>query len=104
MSVLAIVTNRKNDYNVWLFQAILMIQNPEPYLMQSKGSDSAIVMKNATLAWTRTDSLSSTDSEMKGHKQDETSQEEKTEAVATLRNISFTLPKVCFTADMNKWG
>ncbi|XP_022598440.1 multidrug resistance-associated protein 9 [Seriola dumerili] len=72
---------------------ILMIQNPEPYLMQRKDSDSAVVMKNATLAWTRTDAVSSTDSGVKGHRADEVSQDEKTETMPTLRNISFTLPK-----------
>ncbi|KAG7236959.1 hypothetical protein INR49_032966 [Caranx melampygus] len=72
---------------------LLMIQNPELYLIRSEGSNSAIVMTNATLAWTRTDRPSSTDNEVKGDKLDEASQEEKTEAVATLRNISFTLPK-----------
>lgn len=81
---------------MWLFQKIMLIQNPEPYLTRSEGSDSAIVMTNATLAWTRTDSTSTTDNEVKGDKVDESPQQQKTEAVATLRNISFTLPKVCF--------
>ncbi|XP_071345317.1 ATP-binding cassette sub-family C member 12 [Trachinotus anak] len=76
---------------------IMMIQNPEPYLMQRKDSGSAIVMTNATFSWTKTesrpDTVSSTDNGVKGHKVDEVTQEEKTETVPTLRNISFTLPK-----------
>lgn len=85
----------------------MMIQNPEPYLMQRKDSDSAIVMKNATLSWTKTASKQpapepSTDNGVKGHKVDEVSQNEKTETLPALRNISFTLPKVCFTTDQDK--
>uniref|UniRef100_A0A8C2ZVW7 ATP-binding cassette sub-family C member 5 n=1 Tax=Cyclopterus lumpus TaxID=8103 RepID=A0A8C2ZVW7_CYCLU len=52
---------------------ILLIQNPEPYLIQRKDRDSAIVMKNATLSWTRPTM--------------------QTETLPTLRNICFTLPK-----------
>lgn len=88
---------------MWLFQKILMIQNPEPYLMQGKDSDSAIVIKNATLSWTKADRqpdpVPSTGNGVEGHQVDEVSQNEKTETVPTLRNISFTLPKVCFTTD-----
>ncbi|XP_039990545.1 ATP-binding cassette sub-family C member 12 isoform X2 [Xiphias gladius] len=76
---------------------ILMIQNPEPYLMQGKDSDSAIVIKNATLSWTKADRqpdpVPSTGNGVEGHQVDEVSQNEKTETVPTLRNISFTLPK-----------
>lgn len=43
-----------NDVNaLWLFQKILLIQNPEPYLTQIAGSNSAVVMRNATLSWTK---------------------------------------------------
>ncbi|XP_031704128.1 multidrug resistance-associated protein 9-like [Anarrhichthys ocellatus] len=56
---------------------ILLIQNPEPYLIQRKDSDSAIVMKNASLSWNKP----------------ETCQNGKSETLPTLRNISFTLPK-----------
>ncbi|XP_023809459.1 multidrug resistance-associated protein 9 isoform X1 [Oryzias latipes] len=64
---------------------ILLIQNPEPYLMQKRNSDSAVVMKNATLSWTKPDS------QAEGAEQ--TSKEERMDASPTLRNISFTLPK-----------
>lgn len=85
-----------------LFQKILVIQNPEPYLTQKTDSELAIVMKNATLSWTKpesqTQSPASTANGMNGHKGDDMCQKEETEALPTLRNISFTLPKVCFTA------
>uniref|UniRef100_A0A8C2ZSC9 ATP binding cassette subfamily C member 12 n=1 Tax=Cyclopterus lumpus TaxID=8103 RepID=A0A8C2ZSC9_CYCLU len=55
-----------------MFQKILLIQNPEPYLIQRKDRDSAIVMKNATLSWTRPtmqpDSPLIPANEEKGHK------------------------------------
>uniref|UniRef100_A0A3Q3NJL9 ATP-binding cassette, sub-family C (CFTR/MRP), member 12 n=1 Tax=Labrus bergylta TaxID=56723 RepID=A0A3Q3NJL9_9LABR len=76
---------------------LLLIQNPEPYMSHMKNSDSAIVMKNASLSWTKldsqTDSSPSSANGMNGHKVEETSQHEKTETLPTLRNISFTLPK-----------
>ncbi|XP_028257744.1 multidrug resistance-associated protein 9 [Parambassis ranga] len=61
---------------------LLLIQNPEPYLVQIKDSNSALVMKNATLSWNKPDS-----------QPDNQSENGKTEALPTLRNISFTLPK-----------
>ncbi|KAM7406526.1 hypothetical protein PAMP_000900 [Pampus punctatissimus] len=76
---------------------ILLIQNPEPYLVQRKDSDSAIVMKNATFSWTKpdiqTDLPPTTTNGVNGNKMDETPQDEETEALPTLRNISFTLAK-----------
>ncbi|XP_068455489.1 ATP-binding cassette sub-family C member 12 [Clinocottus analis] len=54
---------------------ILVLQNPKPYLTQTKNSDSAIVMTNATLSWT-------------GPAAQTTSSNGP-----TLRNISFTLQK-----------
>ncbi|XP_054464309.1 ATP-binding cassette sub-family C member 12 isoform X2 [Anoplopoma fimbria] len=70
---------------------ILLIQNPEPYLIQRKDSDAAIVMKNATLSWTKPSNQPDTppisaNGETR-HKKEET------ETLPTLRNISFTLPK-----------
>uniref|UniRef100_A0A3B5AC39 ATP-binding cassette sub-family C member 5 n=1 Tax=Stegastes partitus TaxID=144197 RepID=A0A3B5AC39_9TELE len=61
---------------------ILLIQNPELYLMQKKDSNSAIVMKSATLSWTKPE-----------QKEDGLPENGKTETLPTLRNISFTLPK-----------
>lgn len=88
---------------VFSSQKLLLIQNPEPYLEQTKDSDSAIVMKNATLSWSKPDSQPdpppSTANGVKENKVDETSQDQKTGALPTLRNISFTLPKVGFTTD-----
>uniref|UniRef100_A0A669D7J0 ATP binding cassette subfamily C member 12 n=1 Tax=Oreochromis niloticus TaxID=8128 RepID=A0A669D7J0_ORENI len=71
---------------------ILLIQNPEPYLMKKVDSDSAIVMKNATFSWTRPESQSgpppSTANGVSEHKTAET------ESSPALKNISFTLPKM----------
>uniref|UniRef100_A0A668VZB9 ATP-binding cassette, sub-family C (CFTR/MRP), member 12 n=1 Tax=Oreochromis aureus TaxID=47969 RepID=A0A668VZB9_OREAU len=52
------------------FRKILLIQNPEPYLMQIAGSNSVTE-----------------------HNMDVTSPNENVETLPTLRNISFTLPK-----------
>ncbi|XP_056268746.1 ATP-binding cassette sub-family C member 12-like [Pseudoliparis swirei] len=76
---------------------ILVIQNPEPYLIQRKDRDSAIVLKNATLSWTRptmqTDSPLISANGEKGQKVEKMCQNGRTETLPTLRNISFTLPK-----------
>ncbi|XP_073320576.1 ATP-binding cassette sub-family C member 12 [Pagrus major] len=72
---------------------VLLIQNPDPYLAQRGGGDSAIVMKNATLSWTKPHSSPSSANGMNAHKVDEIYENEKSEALPTLRNISFTLPK-----------
>ncbi|TKS69724.1 Multidrug resistance-associated protein 9 ATP-binding cassette sub-family C member 12 [Collichthys lucidus] len=76
---------------------ILLIQNPDPYLMQKHNMDSAIMMKNATLSWTKPDrqldSPPSTANGVNAYKADEMPQYENTETLPTLRNISFTLPK-----------
>lgn len=89
-----------------LFQKMLLIQNPEPYLRQREDSDSAIVVENATLSWTKPDNLpdSPPPNGFNRHKVDEISHIGTTETLPTLRKISFTLPKVCFTADMHEWG
>ncbi|XP_070762761.1 ATP-binding cassette sub-family C member 12 [Enoplosus armatus] len=76
---------------------ILLIQNPEPYLMQRKDSDSAIVMKNATLSWTKPESQPdpppSSANGVEGHQVDEVAKNGESKTLPTLRNISFTLPK-----------
>lgn len=81
----------------------MLIQNPDPYLVQKADSDSAIVMKNATLSWTRPagppDPLPTPANGVKGPKGDEPSENGKTEILPTLRNFSFTLPKVAFNTD-----
>ncbi|XP_034535630.1 multidrug resistance-associated protein 9-like [Notolabrus celidotus] len=68
---------------------ILLIQNPDPYMIKMKDSDSAIMVKNATLSWTKldsqTDSSPSSANGVNGHKEESNQ--------PTLRNISFTLPK-----------
>jgi len=91
-----------------MFQKILVIQNPEPYLIQRKDRDSAIVLKNATLSWTgptmQTDSPLISANGEKGQKVEKMCQNGRTETLPTLRNISFTLPKVCSSTSDNKWG
>ncbi|XP_041841880.1 ATP-binding cassette sub-family C member 12-like [Melanotaenia boesemani] len=76
---------------------ILLIQNSEPYLMQKKDSNSAIVMINATLSWTKPNSSSDQPASQANRgmeqKTDEISQNGPTDTLPTLRNISFTLPK-----------
>ncbi|XP_037339056.2 ATP-binding cassette sub-family C member 12-like isoform X2 [Pungitius pungitius] len=80
------------DANVAIsrLRKIMLIQNPEPYLIRRSGTDSAVVMENATLSWNKPvnlpDSPTITDD-------GETSQDGRTDTLPTLRNISFTLPK-----------
>lgn len=75
----------------------MLIQNPDSYLRQKADSTSAIVMRNATFSWTESEKTSGlppgTANGVSEHKPEET------EALPALRNISFTLPKVCFTSD-----
>ncbi|KAL6112798.1 abcc12 [Pungitius sinensis] len=74
-----------------IFQRIILIQNPEPYLIRRSGTDSAVVMENATLCWNKPvnlpDSPTVTDN-------GEMPQDGRTDTLPTLRNISFTLPKL----------
>nr|XP_024659056.1 multidrug resistance-associated protein 9 [Maylandia zebra] len=76
---------------------ILLIQNPEPYLTQIAGSNSAVVMRNATLSWTKrsqSESPPRAANEVTEHNMDVPSPNENVETLPTLRNISFTLPKM----------
>uniref|UniRef100_A0AAQ4P4I1 ATP-binding cassette sub-family C member 5 n=1 Tax=Gasterosteus aculeatus aculeatus TaxID=481459 RepID=A0AAQ4P4I1_GASAC len=68
---------------------LIRIQNPEPYLIHRTGSDSAIVMENATFSWKGADLPDSPTITDNG----ETSQNGRTDTLPTLRNITFTLPK-----------
>lgn len=89
---------------MWLFQNIMLIQNPEPYLKQSKDSDSAIVMNNATLYWTKPESQADPDPDLaQGSGENRVEEIPKAETtLPTLRNISFTLPKVSLAADTSQ--
>ncbi|XP_037553547.1 multidrug resistance-associated protein 9 [Nematolebias whitei] len=76
---------------------LLLVQNPEPYLTQ-KDSHSAIVMKNATLSWSKPDQQpeppACPDNQLKGHGMTNgMSKTGDTDNLPTLRNVSFTLPK-----------
>ncbi|XP_078112604.1 ATP-binding cassette sub-family C member 12 [Sander vitreus] len=95
LALLPIIVKSLADAAVSLtrLRKILVIQNPESYLIQRKDSDSAIVMKNATFSWSQPESPPSSANGVKGHKAEELSQNGKTETLSTLRNISFTLPK-----------
>ncbi|MEQ2202788.1 hypothetical protein XENOCAPTIV_015849 [Xenoophorus captivus] len=79
---------------------IMLVQNPEPYLEQKKDNHTAVKVINATLSWTRAvsdpDLPTSQNSQVKEHKEEENVQ---SESPPTLRNISFTLPKVCCKSD-----
>uniref|UniRef100_A0AAQ5X0B9 ATP-binding cassette, sub-family C (CFTR/MRP), member 12 n=1 Tax=Amphiprion ocellaris TaxID=80972 RepID=A0AAQ5X0B9_AMPOC len=89
-------------------QKILLIQNPELYLMRKKDSDSAIVMKNATLSWTKPgsqpDPPHSSANGVREQTVDVKCENGETESLPTLRNISFTLPKVSFTSEEDESG
>nr|XP_061796519.1 ATP-binding cassette sub-family C member 12-like [Nerophis lumbriciformis] len=80
---------------------ILLIQNPDPYLVQRKGGNSAIVMTNATLSWNKQNKQNPgilnggtgiSNGEI-GTKADAASRDENSNLLPTLRNISFSLPK-----------
>ncbi|CAN9506875.1 unnamed protein product [Ophioblennius macclurei] len=70
---------------------ILLIQNPEPYLIQRKDTSIALMMDKATLSWARKDQKHST--RVEKDLQTKSSKEESEENSSTLKNISFTLPK-----------
>lgn len=75
-------------------QKILLLENLEPYLIQRQDTDSAIILENATLSWTRPEKLSKDQAEHNGeneHKEDSEFQMQLNKA--TLKNISFALPK-----------
>ncbi|KAF7212702.1 ATP-binding cassette sub-family C member 12 isoform X1 [Nothobranchius furzeri] len=69
---------------------LLLVQNPESYLMQENGSHSAVVMDNATLSWTKPDVQPASPTILDGP---DKGQKTHRDASPTLRNISFTLPK-----------
>ncbi|XP_042072575.1 ATP-binding cassette sub-family C member 12-like isoform X2 [Haplochromis burtoni] len=78
------------------FVSLKQLRNPEPYLTQIAGSNSAVVMRNATLSWTKrsqSESPPRAANEVTEHNMDVTSPNENVETLPTLRNISFTLPK-----------
>ncbi|XP_013873444.1 multidrug resistance-associated protein 9 isoform X2 [Austrofundulus limnaeus] len=77
---------------------LLLVQNPEPYLIQKKSSRWAIVMKKATLSWSlpdmQPDTVTGPDGPGKEHEMaNGTTKKGDADNLVTLRNISFTLPK-----------
>lgn len=83
-----------------VLQKIMLIQNPDPYLKQDKSSDSAIVMKNVTLSWTKPASPADQVHGSSENKVEEIPNSHTAEMLPTLRNISFTLPKVSLAVNM----
>ncbi|XP_056135383.1 ATP-binding cassette sub-family C member 12 [Lampris incognitus] len=69
---------------------IMVIQSPDPYLLHQSDSNSAIVMDNATLFWTKPASMANG---LSGDNVDLVPPHERLEDQPTLKNISFTLPK-----------
>lgn len=88
------MVNTLTKLNLLVFQKILVIQNPDPYLKQDRNSDSAIVMKNVTLSWTKPESSADLVHGSNENKLEEIPKSQTEETLPTLRNISFTLPKV----------
>lgn len=92
--------NTWTKLNLSVFQKIMLIQNPDPYLKQDKDSDSAIVMKNVTLSWTQPESSADLVHGSSENKVEEIPKSETVETLPTLRNISLTLPKVSLAVNM----
>ncbi|XP_029949274.1 multidrug resistance-associated protein 9-like [Salarias fasciatus] len=77
--------------SVMRLKKVMLMQNPEPYLIPRRDSSVALAMDNATLSWTRNDQkLSASEEE---DLQTKTSKNVSEGNSSTLRNISFTLPK-----------
>ncbi|KAK0153646.1 Multidrug resistance-associated protein 9 [Merluccius polli] len=72
---------------------LTLLKNPEAYLVQKTDSDSAIVMENATLHWTKPASQPDCNSTDNGLSSNKIDQDEKNDVLPALRNISFALPK-----------
>lgn len=67
-------------------QKLIMVKNPDSYLIQNKDLNSALVMEKASFSWSPPDVTNAGDSENTKHTSD---------IKPALRNINFTLPKVC---------
>lgn len=89
--------------NILFFQKIMVIQNPDPYLKQDKNSDSAIVMKNVTISWTKPENPADQEHGSNENTVEEIPKSRTEEALPTLRNISFTLPKVRLAVNTAEW-
>ncbi|XP_061926630.1 ATP-binding cassette sub-family C member 12-like [Entelurus aequoreus] len=101
---MSVKTLAEATVSVSRLKKILLIQNPDPYLVQRTDSDSAIVIDNATLSWNKPGSRSAPQATVDkggtapgegdvGHQASEVSQDGERDVLPTLRNISFTLPK-----------
>lgn len=72
-------------------QKLLMVKNPDSYLIQNNDLSSALVMEKASFSWSPPDVRNGSE-----HPQDDSQNTKHTsDNKHALRNISFTLPKVC---------
>ncbi|XP_077569451.1 ATP-binding cassette sub-family C member 12-like isoform X2 [Stigmatopora nigra] len=88
---LAVKALAEASVSIARLKKILLIQNPDPYLVQENGGEHAIVIKNATLSWQKPNPAN--ESIEMGTEMDDLSVGQNFNPSATLRNISFTLPK-----------
>ncbi|XP_077567763.1 ATP-binding cassette sub-family C member 12-like [Stigmatopora nigra] len=88
---LAVKALAEASVSIARLKKILLIQNPDPYLVQENGGEHAIVMKKATLSWQKPNPAN--ESIEMGTEMDDLSVGQNFNPSATLRNISFTLPK-----------
>lgn len=72
-------------------QKLLMVKNPDSYLTQNKDLNSALVIEKASFSWSPPDVTNASE-----HPQDDSQNtKHSSDDKPALRNISFTLPKVC---------
>uniref|UniRef100_A0A8C4X866 ATP binding cassette subfamily C member 12 n=1 Tax=Erpetoichthys calabaricus TaxID=27687 RepID=A0A8C4X866_ERPCA len=73
---------------------ILLLKNPESYVMQLEGSPNAIVLEKATLSWKRPHDKAAQDEKNNGGTKNQNGAVYHTQDTANLRNINLTLKKV----------
>uniref|UniRef100_A0A8C4S777 ATP binding cassette subfamily C member 12 n=1 Tax=Erpetoichthys calabaricus TaxID=27687 RepID=A0A8C4S777_ERPCA len=72
---------------------ILLLKNPESYVMQLEGSPNAIVLEKATLSWKRPHDKAAQDEKNNGGTKNQNGAVYHTQDTANLRNINLTLKK-----------
>ncbi|KAG2469763.1 multidrug resistance-associated protein 9 isoform X1 [Polypterus senegalus] len=72
---------------------ILLLKNPESYVMQLEGSPNAIVLEKATLSWKRPHDKAAQEEKNNGGTKSQNGAVFHTQDTATLRNINLTLKK-----------
>ncbi|XP_061670835.1 ATP-binding cassette sub-family C member 12 isoform X2 [Syngnathoides biaculeatus] len=88
------------NVSILRLKKILLIQNPDPYLVQRTDGDLAIEMRNATLSWNKPDNWRDAlpagvvnGGTATANREIGSKLEEKHDFLPTLRNVSFSLPK-----------